>query len=216
MKYFFIGILIGIGKIVPGVSGSIIAIRFNVYEKIIDSLLHYFKDIKKNTVFLTSIFSGILISIIMLSKIILFLYTNYKLSMLIIFALLIMSGLKEIYIKGNNYYLSFISFIISIILIKLPFKYNINYFVIGLIESFSIIVPGVSGTAIFVSLGVYEKMLKLFIDLSFVNLFQFSIGFFIMSLILLNMISFLFAKYKKETYSVILGFLLSSIILMFI
>ena len=216
MKYFFIGVLIGIGKIIPGVSGSVIAIRFNVYEKIINSLLHYFKQIKKNTIFLVSIFSGILVSIILLSKLVLFLYTNFHLIMIILFSILILTGIKEIYQKSNNYYLSFISFILSIILIKLPFKYNINYFIMGLIESFSMIVPGVSGTAIFISLGVYEKMLNLFIEINLLNMFYFSLGFIVMSFVLLKLISFLFSKYKKETYSIILGFLLSSIILMFI
>ena len=86
----------------------------------------------------------------------------------------------------------------------------------GLIESFSMIVPGVSGTAIFISLGVYEKMLNLFIEINLLDMFYFSLGFIVIWFFLLKLISFLFSKYKKETYSIILGFLLSSIILMFI
>jgi len=216
MKYFLIGVLIGIGKIIPGVSGSVIAIRFKVYEKIINSILNYFKDFKKNTKFLFSIFSGVLISIILLSRIILFLYTKYHYLMIIIFALLIISGLKDILKESNNYCLSCISFFLAIILIKIPFKYNINYFVMGTLESISMIIPGISGTAIFVSLGVYEKMLRLFIDFNFIDMVSFFLGFIFMSLILLKIISFYLSKYKKETYSVILGFLFASIVLMFI
>ena len=47
----FKAFLIGLGKIIPGVSGSIIAISFGLYEKIIDAISNYFKDIKKNTIF---------------------------------------------------------------------------------------------------------------------------------------------------------------------
>lgn len=188
MKYFLIGVLIGIGKIIPGVSGSVIAIRFKVYEKIINSILNYFKDFKKNTKFLFSIFSGVLISIILLSRIILFLYTKYHYLMIIIFALLIISGLKDILKESNNYCLSCISFFLAIILIKIPFKYNINYFVMGTLESISMIIPGISGTAIFVSLGVYEKMLRLFIDFNFIDMVSFFLGFIFMSLILLKII----------------------------
>ena len=130
MKYFLIGLLIGIGKIIPGVSGSVIAIRFKVYEKIINSILNYFKDMKKNTKFLFSIFSGVLISIVLLAKIILFLYTKYHYLMIVIFALLILTGLKDILKEGHNYYLTFISFLLAIVLIKLPFKYNISYFIL--------------------------------------------------------------------------------------
>ena len=216
MKYFLIGLLIGIGKIIPGVSGSIIAIRFNVYERIINSVLYYFKDIKKNTIFLFSIFSGVLIAIILLSKIILFFYTDYHYITIIIFAILIISGLKDIIKECNNYYLSIASFILSIILIKIPFTCNINYFIMGIIESISMIIPGISGTAIFISLGVYEKMLNLFINYNFYNIIVFLLGFLITSFILLKIVSYLFFKYKKETYSIILGFLFASIILMFI
>lgn len=216
MKNFLIGLLIGIGKVIPGVSGSIIAIRFNVYERIINSLLHYFCDIKKNTIFLISIFSGVLISIVIFSKIILYIYTKYHYLTIIIFAILIISGIKDIIKECNNYYLTFISFILTILLIKLPFQYNIDYFLMGIIEAISIIIPGISGTAIYVSLGVYEKMLDLFISFPFNNLFIFSLGFVLSAFIMLKIISYLFLKHKKETYSLILGFLLSSIVLMFI
>ena len=216
MKNFLIGLLIGIGKVVPGVSGAIIAIRLNVYEKIINSILHFFLDIKKNTMFLTSIFSGILVSIFLFSKIILYIYLKYHYLTLIIFSVLILSGVRSIIKECNNYYLSFISFFLAILLIKLPFQYNVNYFVMGIIESISIIIPGVSGTAIYVSLGVYEKMLKLFIFFPLDDLVTFILGLIITSIILLKIISYLFLIYKKETYSLILGFLLSSIILMFI
>ena len=36
MRDILIGIIIGIGKIIPGVSGSVLAITLGVYEKIIN------------------------------------------------------------------------------------------------------------------------------------------------------------------------------------
>jgi putative membrane protein len=86
----------------------------------------------------------------------------------------------------------------------------------GIIESISVIVPGVSGTAIYISLGVYDKMLNLYIHFPINHLIFFSMGFIISSIIILKIISYLFFKHKKETYSAILGFLCASIILMFI
>lgn len=216
MKNFLIGLLIGIGKIIPGVSGSIIAIRFNVYEKLINSILHYFHDVKKNTIFLTSIFSGVLIAIVSFSKVMMFFYIRYHYITLIIFALLILSGVKDILRECHSYYLTIIAFIISLMLIKLPFQYNIGYLELGIIEAISIIIPGISGTAIYISLGSYEKLLNLFISFPIKGLISFSTGFILAAIILLKIISYLFSKHKKETYSLILGFLIASIILMFI
>ena len=38
------GLIIGIGKIIPGVSGSMLAISMGVYQKLIDSVNNFFKD----------------------------------------------------------------------------------------------------------------------------------------------------------------------------
>ena len=46
------GILIGIGMILPGVSGGVIAVILGVYDKIIYSLSNFFSDYKKNARFL--------------------------------------------------------------------------------------------------------------------------------------------------------------------
>ena len=42
------GFLIGIGKIIPGVSGSMLAMSLGVYEKGIEILSNLTKEIRKN------------------------------------------------------------------------------------------------------------------------------------------------------------------------
>ena len=216
MKNFFLGFIIGIGKIMPGISGSLIAIRFNVYEKIIDSIINYFHDIKNNTLFLFPIFIGALLSILLLSNLILFFLKHFYFLTMFFFITLIISGVPDLYRKGGNYLISIISFVIIIMLFKIPFKYNIGYFQMGIIESFSMIIPGISGTAIYMSLGVYEKLLKIYTDFNLINILIFISGFICSSLITIKIINYFFKRYKKETYSAILGFLLSSIIVIFI
>ena len=44
---FLIGILIGTAMIIPGVSGSVIAVIFGVYDKSITVLTNLFKNFKK-------------------------------------------------------------------------------------------------------------------------------------------------------------------------
>lgn len=216
MKNFFLGFVIGIGKILPGISGSLIAIRFNIYEKIIDSIINYFRDIKKNTIFLFPIFIGTLLSILLLSNIILFFLEHYYLATMLVFIFLIISGVPDLYRKGGNHLISIISFFIILFLFKIPVKCNIGYFQIGMIESLSMIIPGISGTAIYMSLGVYEKLLKIYTDFNMIDILVFVSGFICSSLITIKVINFFFKRYKKETYSAILGFLLSSIIMIFI
>ena len=46
------GIFIGAGAIVPGVSSGVLCVIFGIYEKLLDAVLNFFKDIKSNFKFL--------------------------------------------------------------------------------------------------------------------------------------------------------------------
>ena len=50
MKNFFSnclkGIAIGSGAILPGISSGVFCVIFGIYEKLLDSILNFFKDIK--------------------------------------------------------------------------------------------------------------------------------------------------------------------------
>lgn len=51
MKYllrYVIGILIGAGAILPGISSGIICVICGIYEKLLNSVLNIFKDWKNN------------------------------------------------------------------------------------------------------------------------------------------------------------------------
>ena len=112
------GLLIGLGKIIPGVSGSVIAITLGVYEKSINSINHFFKDIKKNTTYLLPLGIGIIISIIFTSKIVINLLNNYYLPTILFFLGLIIGGIQDIrkQISIRYTHLTIISFTLILIL----------------------------------------------------------------------------------------------------
>ena len=49
------GLLIGIGIVLPGVSGGVIAVILNVYDKIIFAFNNFHEDKRSNAVFLFKI-----------------------------------------------------------------------------------------------------------------------------------------------------------------
>lgn len=69
---FIKGIFIGLGAILPGISSGVICIIVGLYEKLLDSVLNFFKDIKSNIKFLFPIMLGILAGIIIFSNVILY------------------------------------------------------------------------------------------------------------------------------------------------
>ena len=220
MKLFIKGIIIGLGKILPGVSGSILAIRLNVYEEIVISVNTLFSNFKNNIIFLTKIGLGILLSIILGSNVLSHLLNNYYKLTVYIFSLLLLTGIPVIVKEIKNYIIVIITFILYILIMYLPsINISTNYYLIGFIEAFTTIIPGISGTALLMSLGIYDEYLDLFSNIylfEFNKLLPFILGLIIGGLIIIRFIDYCFKKYRDKTYSVILGLLIGSIVIMII
>ena len=54
------GIAIGSGAILPGISSGVFCVIFGIYEKLLDSILNFTKDIKNNIRFLFPIMIGVI------------------------------------------------------------------------------------------------------------------------------------------------------------
>ena len=81
MKYlfnFFIGILIGFGAILPGISSGVFCVIFGIYEKLVDSILHIFKNFKNNILFLLPITLGGFIGVVLFGNIIKYIFSLYQ------------------------------------------------------------------------------------------------------------------------------------------
>ncbi len=61
----FKGIAIGAGAILPGISSGVFCVIFGIYEKLLDSVLNFFKDTKNNFKFLFPILIGTGLGIIL-------------------------------------------------------------------------------------------------------------------------------------------------------
>lgn len=67
---FIKGIFIGAGAILPGISSGVICMVVGLYEQLLDSVLFFFKDIKKNIQFLFPIGCGSILGMILFSNLI--------------------------------------------------------------------------------------------------------------------------------------------------
>ena len=80
VKLFLKGIIVGIGGIAPGISGSVLMIILGLYTKVINAVATLFKDLKKNILFLLPIGIGMILGIVLFSRIISYAIGNHLFS----------------------------------------------------------------------------------------------------------------------------------------
>ena len=110
---FLKGFVIGIGKIIPGVSGAVLAIIMGAYDKAIYYICNFKSNVYEGSKYLVSLGIGIIVSIILFSKIISYCLSEYYVITMLFFIGLIIGGVPTIIskVKRNDYYIAFISFL---------------------------------------------------------------------------------------------------------
>lgn len=233
---FIKGLIIGIGKVMPGVSGALLAINFKVYDRIVESLVNFFSDWKRNLRFLLELGLGIIIAIILFSNGIRYLLNNYNFLMMMLFMGLIGGGsynyIRRVSYERREY--KYILFIVGLLIgvsfmgqmdsyvISNSFNDNIMFFLGGVIEVFTSIIPGISGTAIMMIIGIYDMVLMLvgkIYDISYVinniNIYiSYGLGIIISFILGTLLINYLLKKRKRLMEIMIGSFSIYSILMM--
>lgn len=236
---FLIGILIGTAMIIPGVSGSVIAVIFGVYDKSITALTNFFKNFKKNIIYLFILGSGILTGAIWFSNVMMFLYEKHEIITKFSFIGLILGGIpfliNEIKKKKTekiNVKMFLITLLFSLVLwylsenlINLTININnsskiLNFFLLflsGFIYSVGKVIPGISGSFLLILIGMYEFVLSIMANpinavvTSFDKILPFILGLIFGVIVLLKLMKYLLDKKFGLTYSIIIGFVIGSI-----
>lgn len=236
------GFFIGIANIIPGVSGGTLAITLGIYERLINTISHFFKNLKENIEFIIPIGIGAILSIFLLSNVISFCLDKYTLATILFFIGLILGGIPLLNKKIKGHYKSISNIIIFIITFSLVILLsllkgeghisfvNMNFidylwlFLVGVIAAATMVIPGISGSFVLMLLGYYQPIIDVISSLTKFNniveniliLFPFGVGVLVGIIVISKIIEFLFKKFEVKTYFGVMGFIISSIITIFI
>ena len=232
------GFIIGVANIIPGVSGGTLAITLGIYERLINAISHFMKNIKENIKFLFPIGIGAVLSLAILSNAISYALTNFKFPTTLFFIGLIVGGIPLLYkkidkeVNGKNILLMLITFSIVVLFTFMDsgnkvisfanmdiYKY-ITLFVVGIIAAATMVIPGISGSFVLMLFGYYEPIINTIKDFTHLNniasnlaiLIPFGIGVLVGIVLIAKLIEYLLAKHEVPTYFMIIGFILASII----
>ena len=239
------GFIIGVANIIPGVSGGTLAITLGIYEKLIGIISHFFKNIKENIKFLLPIIIGAVLSILILSNVISYSLEEFPLPTTLLFIGLILGGLPMLFGKikkgpKKGRQINLLIFLITFSIVAIFGFMNtgnatvdlsnlnlIDYillFIVGMIAAATMIIPGISGSFMLMLLGYYKPIIDTIKTLSNFNdighcltiLIPFGIGVVVGIVLIAKIIEILLEKFPIKTYYGIIGFVLASIITIFI
>ena len=224
----------GVAEIVPGVSGGTLAFITGIYNELINSiksinlesisfltkfeLRKFWKHINGN--FLVTLVLGMITSILLFSRIILFLLTNYNFhiwgfffGLIISSAILISRNIIDLRLKNYIFLLLGLFISGSISLLSPSSSPNSSFFVFlsGAIAISAMILPGISGSFILVFLSKYEFILNSLNNFDMNVLSVFFLGCIFGLLTFSRLLSYLFNKFNDLIISVLVGFLLGSL-----
>lgn len=225
---FFKGIAIGSGAILPGISSGVFCVIFGIYEKLLDSVLHFFYDIKNNFKFLFPIVLGIGVGVVLLGNLLNHWFYQFPVQTKSIFIGFILGSipalLKEVNKKQKMKPFYWLFFLLSLFIgvfcfflehsLSIQTLENVNFLYLvfcGFLMSVGIIVPGVSSTIILMLLGVYPFYLSSVSSLYFPILIPIGIGVILGSFCFMKLTKFLLENFYAPTFYCIIGFTLGSI-----
>ena len=230
---FMIGIAIGSGAILPGISSGVMCVIFGIYEKLIDSVLKFFEDVKSNIKFLFPISIGIIMGVLIFSNILKIFLLKFPVQTKSIFIGLILGSIPSLFKEANknskfkfkNLVYTLIAFAIGIISVIIESKTGINdinqnfsyiYLILsGLLMSIGIVVPGVSSTVILMIMGVYDTYLLSISNLYLPVLVPMGIGIILGCIIFMKITNFMLKKFYTQTFYSIIGFTIGSTFVLF-
>ena len=239
---FIKGFILGVANVIPGVSGGTLAVSLGLYERGLECVTTLFKKFKENLTFIMPIALGIGVAILSTSKLVTYALTNFKAQTIFLFVGLIFGGISLIMkkVKGQKSFFNIcVLCIVFIFVLGLNFvktdtfsisftNMNIIDYVllalVGFIASSAMVIPGISGSFVLMVFGYYEKIMATISHLTtFKNIGQdliiltvFGIGVLLGILFMAKLITKLIEKNEVRTYFAIMGFVLSSIVVLLI
>ena len=241
LKDFLVGALVGIMSMMPGASGGIIAVVFGIYERLIADLADIRGRLFKDLRFIIPVGIGIVVGLLVCAVGIDALLQNWEVPMMFFFAALILYQMPDIRDMANGEgdgrpttwnivacvvgFLVMVAFLFigstdsDISLIELDMVDIVLLFVVGVVIALSKIVPGLSGAAILLAIGLYTPLMDLVggLDMSVileraVALVPIALGVVIGAIGLAKVVNHFMTNNRRSTYYCILGMTAGSIV----
>jgi len=232
LKYVIGGIFIGSANVVPGVSGGTVAVVLGLYEKIIAalSIKTLVRKFKSTFLFFAALACGAAVGILLVARGIEWTLARYPLLGVSFFIGLIIGGVPQLVGHYRAYRFHFYDlalFALGMGIALLPFVFdidvsesisatnevsNVMLLISGFVAAITMVLPGISGSLALIELGSYAYILNAITSLNVPVLLLFALGVVVGIFTCAKMMRALLKKVPRETWALILGLVIGSII----
>ena len=222
--YAIQGAVVGLGAILPGVSGGVLCVAFGIYEPMMALLTHPFQSFQKYYKMFIPFLIGWALGFIFLAKAVEVLFSIAPTIALMLFFGLICGTIPGLFktSEQSDPKCSWTPFVVSLSMAYLLFHVldhgialtiapSFGSFVLsGLLWGLSLIIPGLSSSTILIFLGLFEPLTAGIGSLDLHVLVPFLIGILATALLFARLVTMLFEKHYPVMSRVILGFVIAS------
>ena len=219
------GFIVGLGAILPGVSGGTLCYAFGIYDQILEVLSNPFKGIRKHFKMLVFVGIGGVLGFVGFAGITEKLLQWNEAVVLCVFVGLIAGTVPELWRdagKEKRTKLSIASLVVSFIAITAVFYLFKNvlhlaiepnlvgWLICGVLWGLSFIVPGFSSSTLLLFFGIYEQMSHGISHLDFAVVIPLGCAMLATLLLFSQLMKLIFDKYHSLASHAIMGFVLAT------
>ena len=226
MLQYLKGIVVGIGGVSPGLSGSVLLIIFGLYRQTLEYIGTIGKDFRRKIRFLLPLLLGMATGVLLFSKIVDFCLERFEMPTRFCFLGLILGTLpmvwREVRKEGmRRWHYALIAlmavggfFLLTVKDVALPQLAELDLLqsvLLGIAVAATVIVPGAEPAVLLSTLGMYEVYVDSLANLDLGVLGPMVLGLLAGAVGISFLMSRLFARFYTPTYCVVFGIFLAMI-----
>lgn len=224
IRIYFIGIVMGIADLVPGVSGGTVAFISGIYEELLESIktLQLQSLRKVAWPFFLPLGMGVLTAVILFSPLFYYLLMTYPNPLFAFFFGLIVAsayfcGKKAQFNTSSRFLFLAAGALAAFLIAGIPEKqqFGFGFFELlfaGIIAAFAMLLPGISGSFVLQLFGIYPFLLTALkapgTQGSFRLLLILGLGASLGFVFFSRLVSWLLSNFTLGTYAILVGFML--------
>lgn len=230
MKFLFQilqGSLVGLGAVLPGISGGVLCVIFGIYKTIMEFLADPFRKLKTHFPKLLPYGIGAVIGFLGIAKLLAFLLERYEAPSVCVFIGLICGMLPSLFREAGEQgrtKASFVSMGIAMVAIftlliglkVLSVEITPNFFwylFCGFCLALSVIAPGMSFSTLLMPLGLYQPFVDGISSFDFGILIPAGIGALATVILFAKAVDSLFKRHHSTSFHAIIGVVIAATIM---